>query len=76
MTRNSKKVALVIGSGSVKCAAAIGLQNVLLREGIEIGMLVGCSGGSLFAALMALGCDTPTIANLASRLWARPYTPA
>ncbi len=57
MSTNSKRVALVIGSGSVKCAAAIGLQNVLRRAGIETGMVVDCSGGSLFAALMALGYD-------------------
>jgi NTE family protein len=74
MATNSKRVALVIGSGSVKCAAAIGLQNVLRREGIEIGMLVGCSGGSMFAALMALGYDAPTIADMASRLWTRGIT--
>ena len=36
MDNNKKQVALVIGSGSVKCAAAIGLYKVLQREGIEI----------------------------------------
>jgi NTE family protein len=71
---NSKRVALVIGSGSVKCAAAIGLQNVLRREGIEFNMLVGCSGGSLFAALMALGCEPQTMSNLAQQLWTRDVT--
>ena len=45
-----KRVALVIGSGAVKCAAALGLWKVLIREGIRLDMLVGCSGGSLFAA--------------------------
>lgn len=71
---NSKRVALVIGSGSVKCAAAIGLQNVMRREGIEFNMLVGCSGGSLFAALMALGGDPPAISNLAQQFWTRDVT--
>ena len=36
MEHDKKKVALVIGSGSVKCAAAIGMHKVLLREGIEV----------------------------------------
>ena len=66
-----KPLALVIGSGSVKCAAAIGLQNVLRREGIAVNMLVGCSGGSLYAALMALGYDAPTLVEMTSRLWTR-----
>lgn len=70
----SKKVALVIGSGSVKCAAAIGLQNVLKRNGIEINMLVGCSGGSMYAALMALGYDANTIADMTRRLWTEEVT--
>ena len=52
-----KRVALVIGAGSVKCAAALGLWKVLKREGIAVDMVVGCSGGSLYAAAMALGYD-------------------
>lgn len=67
----SKRVALVIGSGSVKCAAAIGLLNVLQREGIGLDMVVGCSGGSLYAATIALGYDAQTIAEMTSRLWTR-----
>lgn len=69
-----KPLALVIGSGSVKCAAAIGLQNVLRREGIEIGMVVGCSGGAMYAALMALGYDAAMIAEMTRTLWTREVT--
>ena len=49
------RVALVIGSGSVKCAAALGLMRVLEREGIGVDLVVGCSGGAIYAALIALG---------------------
>ena len=70
----AKQVALVVGSGSVKCAAAIGLQNVLRRENIELSMVVGCSGGSMYAALMALGHDPQTIAQMTQRLWTREIT--
>ena len=70
----NKPLALVIGSGSVKCAAAIGLQNVLRREGIELGMVVGCSGGAMYAALIALGYDGVTIAEMTQRLWTREIT--
>ena len=48
------RVAVVIGSGSVKCAAALGLFKVLARESIPIDMVVGCSGGALYAALIAM----------------------
>ncbi len=74
MTHSSKPLALVIGSGSVKCAAAIGLVNVLRREGIELGMVVGCSGGSMYAALIALGYDAQTIAEMTRKLWTREIT--
>ncbi len=75
-SNHSKRVALVIGSGSVKCAAAIGLQNVLRREGIDISMLVGTSGGAMYAALMALGYDAQTIAGITQKLWTRGLTRA
>jgi len=69
-----KRVALVIGAGSVKCAAALGLWKVLRREGIEIDMVVGCSGGSLYAASMALGYDVDECEELTLRMWNRKVT--
>ena len=49
------RIALVIGSGSVKCAAALGLMKVLEREGIDVDLVVGCSGGAIYASLIPLG---------------------
>ena len=72
--KKSKKVALVIGSGSVKCAAALGLQNVLKREGIEIDLVVGCSAGAMYAALIAAGHDVEAAAAMTRRLWTRDLT--
>ncbi len=69
-----KKLALVIGSGSVKCAAALGIQRVLERADIKLDMLVGCSGGSLYAALLALGYPTEKIAEMSSSLWTHDLT--
>ena len=74
MTQGQKKVALVIGSGSVKCAAAIGLHQALVREGIEVGMVVGCSGGALYAAFIALGHSPEESQELSMRLWTREVT--
>jgi NTE family protein len=62
-------LAVVIGSGSVMCAASIGLLKVLHREGIPIGMLVGSSGGSIYAASIALGYTTEQIEQLSLQLW-------
>lgn len=74
MANDQKKVALVIGSGSVKCAAAIGLHRALLREKIEIGMVVGTSGGAMYAALIALGHSPEQAQELSMRLWTREVT--
>lgn len=72
MTR--RKVALVIGAGSVKCAAAIGLARVLARERIDVDLIVGCSAGSMFAALLAMGRTSDEVAATAARLWTRELT--
>jgi NTE family protein len=72
MTR--KKIALVIGWGSVKCAAALGLLRVLNREGIKIDMVVGSGGGSIYAALIALGYSAEEIVEMNRQLWTHEIT--
>lgn len=64
-----KRVALVIGAGSVKCAAALGLWRVLKREGIELDMVVGASGGSIYATSMAIGHTVEESTELTTKLW-------
>ncbi len=51
------RFSVVIGSGGVLCAAALGLSKALRREGLAPDMAVGCSGGSIYAATIALGFD-------------------
>jgi NTE family protein len=63
------RVALVIGSGGIKCAAAIGVWRVLQGAGIEVDQLVGCSGGSLYAAALALGLDAARMEALTLSFW-------
>lgn len=65
---------MVIGSGSVKCAAAIGVQQVLQEHGVEVDLLVGCSGGSIFATAMSLGWPAETSAEKVAHLWTRQLT--
>lgn len=73
-TEPRKRVALVIGAGSVKCAAALGLWKVLEREGIELDMVVGCSGGSIYAGVMGLGYDVETCERFTRELWTPAVT--
>lgn len=67
-------VSLVIGSGSVKCAAAIGVARVLREAGIRIDRVVGCSGGALFATAIAMGHDDATARDMTLRLWTKHIT--
>lgn len=69
--RKSKrpKLALVLGSGSVKCAAAIGLWEVFHQEGIPIDMVVGCSGGSCLSAPIAFGMNPGMVREAAIKMW-------
>lgn len=59
-----KRLSIVIGSGSILCAASLGLMKALKRENIQPDLLVGCSGGSLYAATLALGFEPNTIHEL------------
>ncbi len=62
-------LAVVIGSGSVLCAASLGMWQVFQEEGIDISMAVGCSGGSFYAGIIALGYDLQTAKELSLDLW-------
>ena len=68
------RIALVIGSGSVKCAAALGLMKVLTHEQIDVDMVVGCSGGSIYASLIALGWSVERATEATLRMWTREVT--
>ena len=74
MSDKKKKVALVIGAGSVKCAAALGLWKVLERENIHFDMIVGCSGGSIYAAAMAMGFSLKECIENTKKLWNQSIT--
>lgn len=69
MSTNNNRIGLVIGSGGVKCAAAIGLLSTLNEAGIKIDLAVGCSGGSLYTAAIALGRTVPDIQDMTARFW-------
>lgn len=74
MAKNRPRIALVIGSGSVKCAAALGLMKVFERENIEVNLVVGCSGGAIYAALIALGWPVEKATEATLRMWTHEVT--
>lgn len=75
MAQNPRpRVALVIGSGSVKCAAALGLMKVLERESIDVDLVVGCSGGAIYAGLIALGWPVEKATEATLRMWTHKVT--
>ena len=63
------RLSIVIGSGGVLCAASLGLSKALRREGLTPGMAVGCSGGSIYAAIIALGMDPDEAQRLTLNLF-------
>jgi len=67
--QKTKKVALVIGSGALKCAAVIGIMKVLEENDITIDLVVGCSGGAVFGAAIALGFSKEKLVETRAQAW-------
>ncbi len=63
------QLALVLGSGGVRSIAALGMVEVLAREGITPDLIVGCSAGALFGALISSGYAAPQAVEIATSLW-------
>ena len=68
MSMSKKRVALVIGSGGIKCAAAIGMWKVLQNE-IPVDLIVGCSGGSIYSAVISRGGSVEYMAESSKEIW-------
>jgi NTE family protein len=68
------RLALVIGSGGIRSASAIGVLDVLYSEGLRPDLIVGCSSGALFGAALALGLAPSHVLRLAHTLWTQELT--
>jgi len=66
---NKPKIALVLGSGGLKCASALGIYEVLLKEDIDIDMIVGSSGGAVVGGSIAVGNSPEQSLHLITNLW-------
>lgn len=68
------RFALVLGSGGVRSIAALGMVEVLAREGLVPDLLVGCSAGAMFGALVASGHRADEAVRIATTLWSPELT--
>lgn len=68
------RLALVLGSGGVRSVAALGIAEALARHGIRPDLVVGCSSGALFGALIASGTAPAEGLAQARRLWSQELT--
>ncbi len=62
-------ITLVIGSGAIKCAASLGMWQVLVEENINVDMVVGCSAGSIYGAGIAMGMSLEEIRYWSEKTW-------
>jgi len=72
--QKTKKIGLVIGSGGLKCAAVIGIMKVLEENNITPDLVVGCSGGTIFGASIALGRSSEKTAETRTQTWTKDVT--
>ena len=68
------RFAIVLGSGGVRSIAALGMVEVLRREGLRPDLVVGCSAGALFGALIAAGHGAEEAVRIATTLWSADVT--
>ncbi|MDT7838000.1 patatin-like phospholipase family protein [Aquabacterium sp. OR-4] len=74
LKHKAPRIALVIGSGGVRSASAIGVMRVLQREGLAPQLLVGCSSGALIAGVLALGVSVAEATHMVTSAWSQELT--
>jgi NTE family protein len=62
------RVGVVLASGNIKAFAAIPLFEFLDEIQVEVDLLLGCSGGSIVAALRGAGYDTAQMRDIIKEL--------
>lgn len=68
------RFAIALGSGGVRSIAALGMVQVLMRHGLQPDLVVGCSAGAMFGALIAAGHDADEAVRIATTLWSPEVT--
>lgn len=62
------KVGLALGGGAAKGFAHLGVLKVLVKEGIPIDLIAGCSMGSIFGALYSAGADLDILERMLDQM--------
>lgn len=71
------RVGLALSGGAARGMALLGVLDVLVRSGIPIDLVAGCSAGSVLGALWCSGFSLPQMYSLAPYLnWRRLISPA
>jgi NTE family protein len=68
LDRPTAGITLVVGTGFLKCAAAIGMVQVLQQEGILINSIIGSSTGALLAAGITVGHTPKQLLNFLEQI--------
>ncbi len=66
---NPPRLAIAVGSGGVRSIAALGMVQVLMQHGLRPDLVVGCSTGTIFGALIAAGHGADEAVRIATTLW-------
>ncbi len=69
--RARPKIGVVVGSGGIKSISNIPLFEFLEEAGIEVDLLLGCSGGSIFAGWWATCNSASYLRDNVRKLWTR-----
>jgi len=70
-SKKRPKIGVVVGSGGIKAMASIGLFEFLEDANIDVDLLIGCSGGSIFAGWWATGKSASFMKNNVKDYWTR-----
>ncbi|MBL8327082.1 MAG: patatin-like phospholipase family protein [Rubrivivax sp.] len=63
------RFAIAVGSGGVRSVAALGMMQALTQHGLRPDLVVGCSTGTIFGALIAAGHGADDAVRIATTLW-------
>jgi len=69
--RKRPKIGVVVGSGGIKAISSIPLFEFLEEAGIEVDLLLGCSGGSIFTGWWATCKNAIYMRDNVSKFWTR-----
>lgn len=68
MTKSSPNIALVLGAGSARGLAHIGVLEVLEKNNIPVDLIVGCSMGAMVGSIYACGTDICMLEKLINNI--------